>query len=131
MIKVIKSKNEIISKIINFENIKNGIEFFSEDNDILQLGAMSRPKDYKIEPHIHNNIPRSIIGTNEVMYVQKGKIRVNFFDNQKKFICSEIIKKGDWIILKSGGHGFDMIEDSILIEVKNGPYAGNGDKVRF
>jgi hypothetical protein len=76
-------------------------------------------------------VPREVHLTQEVLYIKKGKVRVDFYDNKKKYAFSSILNKGDVVLLADGGHGFKMIEDSEIIEIKQGPYCGEEDKVRF
>ena len=65
------------------------------------------------------------------MYLQEGRVKVTFFTEEKKFLEDLILEKGQWIVFVKGGHGFEMLETSVLIEVKNGPYAHDMDKIRF
>jgi hypothetical protein len=124
--------NELeLAIIIRSDYKKEGISFFTKDNDSQQLGYMNRPKDYIIAPHRHNIVPREVHLTQEVLLIKSGKVRVDFFDNQQNYIQSSILEKGDVILLADGGHGFKMIESSEIIEVKQGPYCGEQDKVRF
>ena len=113
----------------NFNN--EGINFITEQELLLQMGIMSHPSGYEIKPHIHNNYKRVIYGTNEVINIKKGKVLVEFYNYDKKYLSNRELNEGDWIILIEGGHGFKFIEDSIMIEIKNGPYAEDQDKVRF
>ena len=92
---------------------------------------MNRPQGYQIQPHIHNKIPREVHFTNEVLFIKSGTVRVDFYDEDKLYVGSKIIITGDILLLVSGGHGFEMIEDSEIIEVKQGPYAGDEDKTHF
>ena len=117
--------------IYSSEDLEEGINFVTDDEAILQLGAMKRVKGYVIEPHIHTPFERNIVGTNEVMYLQEGRVKVTFFTEEKKFLEDLILEKGQWIVFVKGGHGFEMLETSVLIEVKNGPYAHDMDKIRF
>lgn len=108
-----------------------GIEFFTNDNDSQQLGYMNRPEGYVIAPHRHNIIAREVHLTQEVLFIKSGKIRVDFYDNSQKYIQSTILNQGDIILLADGGHGFKMLAPTEMIEVKQGPYCGEIDKVRF
>lgn len=92
---------------------------------------MNRPRGYFIDPHVHNHIERKVKLTQEVLFIKSGKIRVDFFDDDKNYLESRILVKGDVILLAAGGHGFEMLEDSEIIEVKQGPYCGDQDKTRF
>ena len=131
MIQHIIHSNQLLSIIIrrNFE--KQGIEFFTPDDFSQQLAYMKRPKDYVIPPHVHNPVLREVQLTQEVLYIKSGKVRVDFYDDDKNYLESIIVEAGDVILLAHGGHGFEMLEESEIIEVKQGPYAGEMDKVRF
>jgi hypothetical protein len=124
--------NEIELAIILRTNFKSeGIEFFTPSHFSQQLGYMNRPLGYKIEPHVHNSVSREVHYTKEVLFIKNGKIRVDFYDNNKNYFESHILYKGDIILLAFGGHGFEMLENSEIIEIKQGPYAGDMDKTRF
>lgn len=117
--------------IIRASYKKEGIEFFTNDDDSQQLGYMNRAEGYVIPPHRHNIVPREVHLTQEVLLIKSGKVRVDFYDNNQVYIESTIVSAGDVILLADGGHGFKMIENSEMIEVKQGPYCGERDKVRF
>ncbi|HNM33983.1 MAG: hypothetical protein IT237_00965 [Bacteroidia bacterium] len=131
MLEKIIQNNLTLSIIIRKDYQKQGIEFFTNDEDSQQLGYMNRPKDYVIPPHRHNLVKRDVHLTQEVLFIKSGKVRVDFFDNQQLYIKSTILYPGDVILLSDGGHGFKMLEESEMIEVKQGPYCGEQDKVRF
>ena len=131
MIEKITYDNQIISIIIRSNYYKDGIEFFTPNTFSQQLGYMSRNKGYIIEPHIHNIKLREVNLTQEVLYVKSGKIRIDYFNNNLNYIESKILLSGDVILLASGGHGFEFIEKSEIIEVKQGPYIGDEDKLKF
>jgi mannose-6-phosphate isomerase-like protein (cupin superfamily) len=69
--------------------------------------------------------------TQEVLFIKSGKVRVDFYSNEQVYLESRILNQGDVILLSDGGHGFKMLEPSEIIEVKQGPYCGEQDKVRF
>ena len=110
---------------------KNGISFFTPNDFSQQLGYMNRPQGYIIDPHVHNPVIREVSFTKEVLFIKSGKVRVDFYDDNQKYLESFILQQGDVVLLASGGHGFEMIEASEIIEVKQGPYAGDHDKTRF
>lgn len=114
-----------------FQTEPNTIKFFTPDSFSQQIGLMKRPKGYKIKPHIHQRIKREVLYTNEVLLVKKGLIQVDFYDESKKIINSKIIKSGDILLLIKGGHGFTILEESEIYEIKQGPYVGEEDKLRF
>ena len=92
---------------------------------------MNRPRGYVILPHVHNPVPREVEFTKEVLFIKSGKVRVDFYDDDKNYLESRVLNQGDVILLAFGGHGFEMLEPTEIIEVKQGPYAGEADKTRF
>jgi hypothetical protein len=107
----------------------DGIQFVTPDDYSQQLGYMRRPAGYVIQPHIHLQVERQASFTQEVLYVRKGRVRVDFYRDDESYVESREIAMGDVILLSTGGHGFEMIEESEMIEVKQGPYMD--DKRRF
>ena len=92
---------------------------------------MKHPKKHVITPHTHNFVSREVNFTKEVLFIKSGKIRVDFYDDEKNYLESMVLNQGDVILLAFGGHGFEMLEASEIIEVKQGPYAADQDKTRF
>ncbi len=131
MVERIAHNNLELAIIIRSDFRKDGIEFFTDDNSSQQLGYMNRPEGYEIAPHRHNLVAREVHLTQEVLFIKSGKVRVDFYDNNQNYISSTVLLKGDVILLADGGHGFKMLEASEMIEVKQGPYCGERDKVRF
>lgn len=131
MIENIVHNDQVLAIIIRHSFCKDGIHFFTPDNFSQQLAYMKRPKDYNIPPHVHNAVPREVQFTQEVLIIKSGKIRVDFYDDNQQYLQSTFLNAGDVILLAFGGHGFEMLEESEIIEVKQGPYAGEMDKVRF
>ncbi len=131
MVQEISHNGLKLAIIIRAKFKKEGIAFFTDDMSSQQLGYMNRPKDYIIAPHRHNIVPREVNLTQEVLFIKSGKVRVDFYDNDQNYLESTIVKKGDVVLLADGGHGFQMLEPSEMIEVKQGPYCGERDKVRF
>ena len=127
----IKHENKILAIIIPDNFSKEGIEFFTPDNFSQQLAYMNRPKGYEIDPHIHNKVERNVFYTQETLFIRKGKIRVDFYSQEKEYLKSAVLTTGDVILLASGGHGFTMLEETEMIEVKQGPFAGENDKIKF
>jgi hypothetical protein len=130
MIKI-ENNGKTIAIIIPSEFDKDGIHFFTPNDYSQQLAYMKRPAGYIITSHTHNIIPREVFNTLETLFIRKGKIRVDFYSYEKEFLESYELKSGDVLLLASGGHGFEMIEETEMIEVKQGPFLGDQDKVRF
>ena len=92
---------------------------------------MKHPAGKVIYAHTHNVVPREVSYTKEVLVIKKGKLRVDFYEDDKTYIESHIIEQGDIILLAYGGHGFECLEEVEMVEIKQGPYLGEQDKVRF
>ena len=118
--------------IVLRDNYKNEtISFFTPDSFSQQLGYLPHKKGNKIKPHKHKINKREILYTHEVLFIKKGKVKVNFYDRDKNTVGSEHLNCGDIILLCGGGHGFEILEETIMIEVKQGPFIGIEDKERF
>lgn len=131
MIEKIINNKKLLSIIIRSDYKADGIEFFTPGDFSQQLAYMCRKKNYAISPHMHNAVQRDVQFTQEVLIIKNGKVRVDYYDEKKKYLESRILNKGDVVLLAYGGHGFEMIEDSEIIEVKQGPYLDKVDKIRF
>lgn len=132
MLEKILYKKKFLAIIIRSKKTKkNGVNFISPRNFTHQVGFINRPKNHIIAPHTHKNFTRKINKTSEVLFIKKGILRVDFYNNLKKYLFSKILKKEDLIILNEGSHGFKVIKKCELIEIKQGPYFYKLDKVRF
>ena len=128
---IVRNIDEILAIIIKSDFHKDGIEFFTPNEYSQQLAYMSHPVGKIIEPHIHNIVRREVHYTQEVLFIKKGKLRVDFYNTEKSYLMSYILERGDVILLSSGGHGFEVLDELEMYEVKQGPYAGDDDKTRF
>ncbi|WP_248277817.1 hypothetical protein [Brasilonema sp. UFV-L1] len=131
MIENILHCNQLLALIVSNSFQKSGIHFFTPNNLSQQLAYMHHPTGKVIQPHVHNSVRREIIHTQEVLFLKKGKLRVDFYNDQQQYLESRILEAGDVILLVSGGHGFEVLEEIEMIEVKQGPYVGEQDKTRF
>lgn len=131
MVENIIFDGRILAVLLRVDYHAEGIKFFTSDYFSQQLGYMNRPVGYVITPHVHNPVPREVAFTKEVLFIKSGKVRVDFYDDAQNYLESRILNQGDVILLAFGGHGFEMLEDSEIIEVKQGPYVGEADKMRF
>jgi len=131
MTEEIKYKEKLLAFIIRSSYKSDGIKFFTPDNYSQQLGYMNREKGYIIEPHLHTPFAREITFTKEVLFIKSGSIRIDFYNEDPKYLESKILNSGDVILLAYGGHGIEVLEKAEMIEVKQGPYAGTLDKKRF
>lgn len=130
-IEKIYHNDQLLSVIIRDNYHAEGITFITPDDFPHQLGYMNREKDYVIAPHVHNKVPRNVDFTQETLIIKSGVVRVDFYTQDQEYLESRIVYKGDIILLAAGGHGFKMIQPAEIVEIKQGPYAGTMDKVRF
>ena len=131
MIETIRHGSVVLAIIVRHTFEREGIEFLTPDNFSQQLGYMKRPAGYVIAPHVHCPVRREVHYTKEVLFIRRGSLRVDFYDDDKHYLQSRLLEGGDVILLAYGGHGFEMLEECEIIEVKQGPYAGEADKERF
>lgn len=131
MIERIFHEDRELAVIVRREFHSEGIEFFTPGSYSQQIGYMNRPGGYVIPPHVHNPVAREVQYTNEVLFVRSGRVRVDFYSDARQYLESRVLGAGDVILLTVGGHGFEMLEPTEMIEVKQGPYAGDHDKSRF
>ena len=122
---------EPIALIIRAGYNEPGINFFTPGSFSQQVAYMKHPKGHKISAHVHNMITRQVLYTQEVLFIRHGKLKVKLYASGKEYIGERILGTGDLILLCGGGHSFEMMEETAMIEVKQGPYAGDGDKTRF
>ena len=124
-------KASLYAIIVRGEFRDLGIKFFTPDELSQQLAFMRHPVGKTIEPHLHNPVPREVHFTQEVLFIRRGRLRVDFYDEKQQYLESRILGPGDVILLIQGGHGFEVLEEIEMFEVKQGPYVGEQDKTRF
>ncbi|MCB8566632.1 cupin domain-containing protein [Fusobacterium ulcerans] len=133
MIKEIRKNNEILARHITGDEIKEGLSFFSNDNEYIQVGSWNYNNGKELLKHIHNEVTREAKRTQEVLYIIAGKIEAEIYDLEKSLIETIIVNEGDILILLESGHGYKILEEGTkVLEIKNGPYLGAEiDRRRF
>ena len=132
MIEKIIYKKQLFALIVKSQyRKKRGINFFTSKKATQQFGYMKHKKNHIIKPHNHKKRLTRILKTTEVLLLLKGTLRVDFYNNKEKYLFSKIINEKDIIMLVHGGHGFKVLKDVEMIEVKQGPYSLVSDKVKF
>ena len=106
-------------------------EFYTPNDYNLQMGKVVYPAGGAIPRHSHRPVTRTVTGTSEVLVVQKGRMFIDLYDDDNTLVATREMAAGDAVALVSGGHGFRLIEDTVLLEVKQGPYSGVQEKDRF
>jgi mannose-6-phosphate isomerase-like protein (cupin superfamily) len=131
MIETLKSGDQLLAIIVSGKFRDPGIHFFTSNDLSQQLAFMRHPAGKVIDPHVHNPVSRNVHFTQEVLLIKRGKLRVDFYNDAQEYLESRVLEEGDVILLATGGHGFEVLEEVEMIEVKQGPYAGDQDKTRF
>ena len=130
-IEIIKDKDDILAIIVYNDYKKDGLEFLTPGDFPQQMAFISYKKGKTTQAHIHNIVKREVSFSQETLFIKKGKIKFNIYDKGKKYFDSRILETGDIIFLANGGHGNEVLEDTEMIEVRQGPYLGEKDKTRF
>ena len=120
----IRDNNGNLLAIIFKEEYRDGVNFITRSDSYLQVGLMQHKKGHIIKPHIHKSVDLKVSRIQEVLFIREGKLRAVFYDKNKSKLCEKILVKGDIVILIDGGHGFEVLEDCKIVEVKQGPYIG-------
>ncbi len=131
MVKKISDGDNLLAIIVSNKFNEPGIHFFTPNDFSQQLAYMKHPKGKTIIPHVHNRVSRQVEYTQEILFIKSGKIRVDFYDMKQQYLESHVLSEHDVILLIKGGHGFEILEDLEMFEIKQGPYVGESDKTRF
>ena len=131
MITFIQQGTRLLAVIISHSYDKQGVSFFTPNELSQQLAYMRHPSGHLIDPHVHNPVHREVKLTQETLFIKRGKLRVDFYDDRQNYLESRILEAGDALLLIQGGHGFEVLEELEMFEVKQGPYVGDQDKTRF
>ena len=129
-IEKVEKKNRLLAMIIRNEYQCEGVDFITPSEYSQQVAYMHHQTGKDIDAHVHNMVHRNVVLTQEVLFIKKGILRVDFYEYED-YLESRNLYAGDIILLVSGGHGFHVVEEVEMIEVKQGPYAGDQDKKRF
>lgn len=130
-IEEVKKKDKLLALIIRDNYTCEGVDFLTPNEYSQQVAYMHHPTGKVIDAHVHNLVHRNVVLTQEVLFIKKGILRVDFYDEYEDYLESRKLYAGDVILLISGGHGFVVIDEVEMVEVKQGPYAGDNDKKRF
>lgn len=131
MQEIIQQGDLLLAMIIRADTTCSGITFCTESHFSQQMGLMCHPTGHQIPPHVHMVVPREVTMTQEALFVRRGRVRVDFYDRDEQYLTSRELNALDVILLIDGGHGFEILDDAEIIEIKQGPYMGDQDKRRF
>ena len=96
-----------------------------------QVGFVVYPAGGEIQRHVHRPLERHLIGTSEVLILRRGRCEIDIYNNDRDLVATRELRQGDIMLMIDGGHGFRILEDTVLLEVKQGPYTGVDEKERF
>lgn len=124
MIEKVEWNGKVFALVLRVDYEPQGVNFITSKDEPIQLGILKHLCGARIKPHVHKNQPRTISEVQEVLHIEYGKVETEFYENNGKKVGNIILNSGDTILLLSGGHGFNILKDSKIIEVKQGPYYG-------
>jgi hypothetical protein len=127
----IRDGDQILSVVIRRSTSPQETTFITPNEFIQQAGFVVYAAGGKIASHTHKPLKRAIAGTPETLFVRKGKLIARFYNDAHELKGETVVEAGDVLMLVQGGHGFTILEDAILLEIKQGPYTGLVEKERF
>ncbi|MCX7164829.1 MAG: hypothetical protein NTV11_00960 [Rhodocyclales bacterium] len=127
----IADQNQVLCILIRNELVPDETTFLTPPEYKQQVGFVVYAKGGEIARHTHVAVARQLLGTSEVLIVKKGHCLIDIYNDAHDLIATRELNEGDLMLMVGGGHGFRMLEDTILLEVKQGPYAGLEEKERF
>lgn len=105
--------------------------FFTPPDYKQQVGYIVYPAGGEIQRHVHRPLERKIVGTSEVLIIKKGRCEIDIYNDDRELVATRELRTGDVMLMVGGGHGFRMFEDTVFLEIKQGPYTGLDEKKRF
>jgi hypothetical protein len=130
-VEIISGPDGPLAYLVNGQWAPETTQFLTPDTFGQQMGMIVYAKGQSITPHVHLPVTRTVVGTTECIIVRSGLCEIDIYDSARNHIATRGLAAGDIVMLLGGGHGFRMLEDTVLFEVKQGPYVGNADKERF
>ena len=127
----ITSSGRPLAYIIRAGLVPAETTFFTPPEFKQQVGFVVYPVGGEIARHVHLPLERHLVGTSEVIVVRSGRCALDVFDDDRTLVATRELAEGDVMLMVGGGHGFRMLEDTVLLEVKQGPYTGLEEKERF
>ena len=127
----ITSDQQLLCILIRVEMLPEVTTFLTPPEFKQQVGYIVYPAEGEIARHTHRSIERQLVGTSEVLVVKKGRCLLDIYNDEHKLVATRELNVGDIMLMVGGGHGFRMLEDTVLLEIKQGPYTGVDEKERF
>lgn len=130
-IEQVKDADDVIAYVIRSSATASATTFITPDEATFQLGFVVYPAGGEVVPHVHLPVRREVVGTSELLFVRAGRCYVDLYDADRHIVTTRELGSGDAVLSLGGGHGFRMIEDTVLLELKQGPFIGGAEKARF
>ena len=128
----ITTEDKVLTSIIIHVDYRPPETTFITSPDLAQqVGFVVYPAGGVIKRHIHKNVDRQNISSSEALFVREGRLEIDIYDTNRSLLATREIHAGEFVLMVSGGHGFRILEATILLEVKLGPYGGAQDKELF
>ena len=131
LIEVIGAGGQELTYIIRAAYHPTETSFLTPPELKQQVGYIVYPAGAEIPRHCHRPVERQIVGTSEVLVIKSGRCVIDIYDDEHRLIATRELCVGDVVLMVGGGHGFRMLEDTVLLEIKQGPYTGLDEKERF
>lgn len=130
-IEAISHAGTVLAYVIRGNASSDSTQFITPASSPFQVGFVVYGAGSAVEPHVHLPVPRSLTGTSEWLQVRSGSCEVDIYDDERQRVATRVLEAGDGILSVGGGHGFRMRSDTVLFEIKQGPYGGEEEKARF
>jgi len=127
----VKWNRQVLAYIIRANVLPEETSFMTPSDSDFQVGFVVHGEGECVPRHVHPRRVRHVESTSELLVVRKGCCGMDIYNDDRKLVAKRELNEGDIVLLVAGGHGFHMMEDTVLLEVKQGPYGGENDKVRF
>jgi hypothetical protein len=130
-VEAISASGRAVAYVVRRDLQPGATTFVTPAEDSLQVGFVVYPAGGEIARHVHRPVVRNIVGSMEAIVVRDGSCEVDVYDDSRNLLATRTLHAGDVVVFVSGGHAFRLLEDTVLLEVKQGPYFGLDEKERF
>ncbi len=127
----IEADGRLLGYIVRADAKPAKTRFVTSDDANFQVGFIVYPAGGEIQRHLHRPLERAVVGTAEALLIRTGSCVVDFYSEARERVRSETLRAGDLVVFLAGGHGFRLLEDCVMLEIKQGPYFGLDEKIRF